>query len=801
MKKTIVFGLMGILTALTVAVGAERDVLDNWRNAVSTNDFKKTLASVRRVQEEWPAVHSVDYKGKRDGDFDHLQKEYRNVAKTFLLDLEDYERVLREMPPEAFCEGAEALLDARKRFLKYPSYVNYFLADSISRVVYINLGERLAKVGDVPMCYDKIVERLAESRHDLSQIVELVNGEYGTSQISMAVLEALPPTQQIQAVGKAIGEERLFSYPLDDSNMDYGIRILQTCNLPLLLNRLVISDHAVGGELPAWLSYRKKAEHFSPTDSYQQIRAVLGNEPGLPPTLRRLPGTSVADAASDYLRTVHSRGWRHSLRFADMPVFTKEIADITPPAPVGEEKDALANWKSAVSTNDFQKTLASVKSLKEDWPAVHSVKHKENQDAEKALVQTGYRDVARTFLQGLEAYEKTLQEMSPEAFCEGADILLDVRKRFLKRPSYINYFLADCINRVVYINLGERLVKAGDMPVCYDRTAKRLAEVRCDFPKIANLISGEYGTNRFSMATIEELQLEDKYKAIGNVIGQDGLFFIFPQDMHNLYGLRILGKRSFTALLNRLIMSDHCIGTTLPAFLSYRRKAEHFSPTDSGDEIHAVLGDEKWLYPTWIYDYPPVAEMAANFLRQVQSENWRLMLCFSDPPFFTKEFVEHQEKEEAEREAEREAEQETGRAVTHEEDVTSIASQNLARRALDECGIGARKFKEVHHGYKTMQSFRGSHCGAYAIEISDVDVSKLTSANGWTRGDQLSPENESSVWSAFGWFQGKLKWLPKSHEVKSVDMFVHSSPSNGRNHSVILVRLSDKMVYYLYLLK
>ncbi|MCL1921528.1 MAG: hypothetical protein FWG50_10730 [Kiritimatiellaeota bacterium] len=324
----------------------------------------------------------------------------------------------------------------------------------------------------------------------------------------------------------------------------------------------------------------------------------------------------------------------------------------------GAGDDGLDNWRNAISTNDFKKTLVSVKSLQEDWPAVHSVKHKENKDEAKALVQTGYRNMARTFWQGLESYEKVLQEMSPEAFCEAADALLDVRNRFLKHPSYVNYFLIDSINRVIYINLGERLAMVGDVPTCYDRLVERLAEFRCDLSTIGNLVSVEYGSDRFSMATIEEMPFEKKLDAIGVAIGQDMSFLFLPQDIHNMYGLRILEKCSLTALSRRLALSDHCIGASLPALLSFRRKTMVFTATDSFPQIRAVLGDEVWLPPTLLPGRHRAVIEASDFLTAIRSEHWREKLCFSESPaFFAKGLVEQLEREEAEREAKREASQ------------------------------------------------------------------------------------------------------------------------------------------------
>ena len=317
------------------------------------------------------------------------------------------------------------------------------------------------------------------------------------------------------------------------------------------------------------------------------------------------------------------------------------------------EKETLNNWEKAVFTNDFKKTLTSVKSLKEDWPAIHSVKHKENNDGEKASLQTGYRDTTRTFLQGLEKYEKELRNMSPEAFCEGANALLDVRERFMKHPSYVNYFLVDSINRVIYINLGERLIKIGDVPTCYDRVVERLAEFRLTWLQLYELAGMEYRTNQISSAEFEKLSCDEQIEAVEELVGLENFYFVVP-DAHNLYNLRILDTRSLTALLTRLIGSDTVIGS-LPALLTYRRKAADFALTDSWEQTRVILKDEASLAPTLLDERPRASGVVDELLRGIQSEEWRMTLYFSEMPGLTQEILERAEKREAEREAKREA--------------------------------------------------------------------------------------------------------------------------------------------------
>jgi len=325
---------------------------------------------------------------------------------------------------------------------------------------------------------------------------------------------------------------------------------------------------------------------------------------------------------------------------------------------IGAEKDVLNNWEKVVSTNDFAKTLVSVRALQDEWPAIHSVKHAINKDAKNALAQTGYRDVARTFLLGLERYEKVLREMPPEAFCVGAGALLDARERFLKNPGYINYFISDAINRVIYVNLGERLAKVGDVPTCYDKVVERLAEFRCDWSLLFEITNQELGTKQMAMAEIQAMPLKDKAEAIGKMVGQEETFLVFPQDIHNLYGLRLLEKCSLPPLLTRLSSADHVIGGLLPALLSYRRKAERFSPTDSFQQIQSILGEDTRMSPTMYNGGQPLAaSLASEALRFIDTERWRMALYFSDLLGITKEIIERFEKEEAERDAEREAKQ------------------------------------------------------------------------------------------------------------------------------------------------
>ena len=130
-------------------------------------------------------------------------------------------------------------------------------------------------------------------------------------------------------------------------------------------------------------------------------------------------------------------------------------------------------------------------------------------------------------------------------------------------------------------------------------------------------------------------------------------------------------------------------------------------------------------------------------------------------------------------------------------DVTSPESQGVALSVLHECNLGESRFKKVNHGYKSMSDFHGDHFGAYAIEISHIHISELTPERGWTRGDQMSGDMQHMIRNRLGEARSKnLKWFPSDSEVKSSDVFVRSLPDN--TFSLILIRLSDKMLFYSY---
>ena len=130
-------------------------------------------------------------------------------------------------------------------------------------------------------------------------------------------------------------------------------------------------------------------------------------------------------------------------------------------------------------------------------------------------------------------------------------------------------------------------------------------------------------------------------------------------------------------------------------------------------------------------------------------------------------------------------------------DVTRSDSQDLARSVLGRCNIRESRLKKLHHGHKTMSSPHGDHFGAYAMELSHVDVYFLTPERGWIRGDRVNGALENTIRSAlFTTRTENVKWFPKEQEVKSADMFIFTFSLEP--FSLVLIRPSDRMVFYVY---
>lgn len=138
-------------------------------------------------------------------------------------------------------------------------------------------------------------------------------------------------------------------------------------------------------------------------------------------------------------------------------------------------------------------------------------------------------------------------------------------------------------------------------------------------------------------------------------------------------------------------------------------------------------------------------------------------------------------------------------------DQDNLASIHDVRFVLNWCGLGDERTERVVHSHVSARSFTGDHLDAYAIKISNVDVSELESkgegySGRWYRGDQLPQILSNAVTFVSGW-RHEITWFPAEAELRSSKYYVYSwsiylhgiSPSAAE---LIFVRPSDNMVFY-----
>ena len=138
-------------------------------------------------------------------------------------------------------------------------------------------------------------------------------------------------------------------------------------------------------------------------------------------------------------------------------------------------------------------------------------------------------------------------------------------------------------------------------------------------------------------------------------------------------------------------------------------------------------------------------------------------------------------------------------------DEDELATPHDVRFVLNWCRLGDERIDRVLHSHDSARSLTGDHLDAFAIKISRIDVSELTSKTDdfrgrWYRGDQLPQVLDEAVKFVGGWHH-EIPWFPTEAELRSSEIYVYpwSIYCHGVTPSaaeLIFIRPSDKMVFY-----
>jgi hypothetical protein len=168
------------------------------------------------------------------------------------------------------------LLKARGKLMRRYSYFNLALADSLSRVVYVNLTLRLADKDKAAQPFAVVVNALAEFVPDFGKFAEMCKRE----RKAFSLPDPVPHDDSgklIEALFKAFGDEYLGVTLIPTSAGNLVIpELLKTQDLCAIACLLSLSAFDVQAQIPAFFDYRIKAKDFSVDDSLEKIQFTMG---------------------------------------------------------------------------------------------------------------------------------------------------------------------------------------------------------------------------------------------------------------------------------------------------------------------------------------------------------------------------------------------------------------------------------------------------------------------------------------------------------------------------------------------
>ena len=133
------------------------------------------------------------------------------------------------------------------------------------------------------------------------------------------------------------------------------------------------------------------------------------------------------------------------------------------------------------------------------------------------------------------------------------------------------------------------------------------------------------------------------------------------------------------------------------------------------------------------------------------------------------------------------------------------ATLNDVRFVLNSCKLGDKHIEKVVHSHVSARSFSGDHLDAFAIKISKIEMTELTSntndASGqWYRGDQL-PQVVNDALKFVTACHQEIPWFPNEQELRSSEFYaypwsIHYYGINPSAAELIFISPSDKMIFY-----
>ena len=216
------------------------------------------------------------------------------------------------------------------------------------------------------------------------------------------------------------------------------------------------------------------------------------------------------------------------------------------------DSHVLDYWSNVFANNDFAAVLAVFRSgPKEEWPTVHSL---DFANAAKKLMpsqQANFRKLGEKLARGLEHYEQNLKKQPTAQFCDNSESLLSMRQHLAHNPSYFNFILVDAINRVIYVNLSERLTRVEAPSPCLLTLVEQLGSFRPNLVQVLSMADAELNKSMLDAGAYRSASDKEKFKMLWAALSPDTPLMI-SRDPLNLFTDQLLGTLDMSCGRRRL---------------------------------------------------------------------------------------------------------------------------------------------------------------------------------------------------------------------------------------------------------
>jgi hypothetical protein len=303
MKKFgLIISVLLLSSSVVQAASISGSQIEYWRELVQ-RDLSEILSEASEgLKYDWPEVHSVDYASPQTPEARQYQNELRSVAVQLVRKLARVSENLPSLPRDQFYSTIKSLLSLRDQVGRRPTYVNCVLADTINRVVWINLVKRL-QIGDgVPAELASLVDHLGLYKTSVDTLVKVVERELGESlvddqevkQLTQELIEDwdryrkpqgrplldAPEIERFRAVG--VYHSALRTLERERSNEDplsaLPESLVDSAGFSWFLRRHAVSDLNIQTALPLAVLYKRTVGQVTEADDHAKVKAVLGEK-------------------------------------------------------------------------------------------------------------------------------------------------------------------------------------------------------------------------------------------------------------------------------------------------------------------------------------------------------------------------------------------------------------------------------------------------------------------------------------------------------------------------------------------